>query len=151
MHSQDWNRRSNQARVAPAGLYPDRTRGALSPACGSGSLSSSQRGSRSDGFRVAARSAIDRFESVNDPPAGSWEITALDASSADPTYVLFRVGPTPGHQVQVGYGFAHEASGSWAVIGFGSAEVGCAPGAPDNAIIPKAVLAGFNLPGPTSG
>jgi hypothetical protein len=36
------------------------------------------------------------------------------------------------------------------VVGFGSAEVGCPPGAPGNAVVPAAVLAAFGLPCPTS-
>ena len=120
-------------------------------ACGLGPSSVSRGGSGSNGSDAAARSVIDHFESVNGPPVGSWKVTALETSSVDPTYVLFRIGPTPGHQIQGGYGFAHESSGSWTVIGFGSAEVGCPPGASDNAVVPKAVLTGFSFTCPRSG
>lgn len=120
-------------------------------ACGSGPPSTSRGGFGSNGSRAAVRSAISHFESVDGPPVGSWQFTALESSSVDPNYVLFRIGPTTGHQVQDGYGFAHESSGSWTVIGFGSAEVGCPPGAPGNAVVPRAVLIGFGLTCPTPG
>jgi hypothetical protein len=99
---------------------------------------------------TAARSAINAYEAANGPAAGSWKIT-LQTSSVDPSYVLFNIGRAPGHDIQDGYGFAHETSGTWAVVGFGSAEVGCPPGASGNAVIPKAVLSGFRLSCPTSG
>ena len=120
-------------------------------ACGSGPSSAPKRGSGSNGPDAAARSVINRFESVIGPPVGSWRVTELETSSVDSTYVLFSVGSTPGHQIQAGYGFAHESSGSWTVIGFGSAEVGCPPGGSDNAVVPRAVLTGFSLTCPTSG
>lgn len=99
---------------------------------------------------TAARSAINAYEAANGPATG-WKITALQTSSVDPSYLLFNIGPAPGHDIQDGYGFAHETSGTWVVVGFGSAEVGCPPGASDNAVIPKAVLSGFRLSCPTSG
>jgi len=100
---------------------------------------------------TAARSAINAYEAATGPAAGSWKMVALQTSSVDPSYVLFSIGPAPGHDIQGGYGFAHETSGTWAVVGFGSAEVGCPPGASDNAVIPKDVLSGFRLSCPTSG
>ena len=120
-------------------------------ACGSATAPGPGEGSRSIQSDLGARAAITQYESTNGPPAGSWMITALEESSVDPAYALFRVGPTPGHEVQVGYGFAHERSGTWSVIGFGSAEVGCPPGASDNVVVPAAVLAGFDLTCPASG
>lgn len=106
--------------------------------------------SRSNG-PAAARSAINIYEAANGPPAGSWKITSLQTSSVDRAYVLFRIGSTPGHEIQGGYGFAYEKLGTWAVVGFGSAEVGCPPGASDNAVIPTAVLSEFSLSCPTPG
>ena len=63
--------------------------------------------SRSNG-PTAARSAIKIYEAANGPTAGSWKITSLQTSSVDPAYVLFRIGSTPRHEIQGGYGFAYE-------------------------------------------
>jgi len=81
-----------------------------------------------------------------------YTITSVAISTVDPTWAKFSVGPTSADQAsfQGGCGFAHQRGESWAVVGFGSAEVGCPPGAPGNEVVPAAVLAGFNLPCPTT-
>jgi hypothetical protein len=79
-------------------------------------------------------------------------ITGSSVSSVDPSYVLFHIGPAPGYEstVQGGYGFAHQVGASWTVIGFGSSEVGCPPGAAGNQVVPTNVLTGFGLSCPPS-
>ena len=96
---------------------------------------------------AAAIAAINAYQTTNGPPAGTWQITSAQVSTVDPSYVLFRIGPAPGYQNQVqgGYGFVHQVGGTWAVGGFGSADVGCPPGAPEAPVVPTAVLSGFGL------
>jgi peptidoglycan hydrolase-like protein with peptidoglycan-binding domain len=101
---------------------------------------------------AAATAAINAYETANGPAAGTWVLTSSSLSTVDPTYILFRIGAAPGHEntVQGGYGFAHNAGGSWSVIGFGSAEVGCPPGATGNQVVPANVLTGFGLSCPST-
>jgi hypothetical protein len=96
---------------------------------------------------ASAIAAITSYESTNGPAAGTWVMSSSQVSSVDPTYVLFRIGPAPGHEdnVQAGYGIAHSSGGTWSVIGFGSAQVGCPPGGPQTPVVPAAVLSGFGL------
>jgi len=93
----------------------------------------------------AAIAAINSYQTANGPTAGTWQISSTAVSTVDPSYVLFRIGPAPGHEttVQGGYGFVHDRGGAWTVIGFGSSEVGCPPGNSQNVLVPSAVLAGF--------
>ncbi len=102
---------------------------------------------------AAATAVIVAYEAANGPAASTWQITSTQVSSVDPTYVLFRIGPAPGHEnsVQGGYGFVHNQAGTWTVIGFGSSEVGCPPGAAQTPVVPTAVLTGFGLTCPTIG
>jgi hypothetical protein len=99
------------------------------------------------GVPSAAIAAITSYETTNGPAAGTWVIASTQVSTVDPSYVLFHIGPAPGHgdSVQGGYGFAHSSGGTWSVIGFGSAQVGCPPGGPQSPVIPTAVLSGFGL------
>ena len=92
-----------------------------------------------------AIAAINSYQTANGPTAGTWQISSTAVSTVDPSYVLFRIGPAPGHEttVQGGYGFVHDRGGAWTVIGFGSSEVGCPPGNSQNVLVPSAVLAGF--------
>jgi peptidoglycan hydrolase-like protein with peptidoglycan-binding domain len=101
---------------------------------------------------AAATSAINAYETANGPAAGTWVLVSSSLSTVDPTYVYFRIGPAAGYEntVQGGYGFAHNAGGSWSVIGFGSAGVGCPPGAGGNQVVPANVLAGFGVSCPTT-
>lgn len=104
------------------------------------------------GVPTAALTAITAYETAHGPGPGAWEITSTQRSSVDPTYVLFKVGPAPGHEntVQGGYGFVHLSGGTWSVIGFGSSEVGCPPNDAENQAVPTAVLSGFGLSCPTT-
>ncbi len=104
------------------------------------------------GVPASAVAAITRYEATYGPAAGTWQISSAKLSSADPSYVYFRIGPTPGHEnnVQGGYGFVHEQGGAWSVVGFGSSEVGCPPNNSQNAPVPAAVLAEFGLSCPSS-
>jgi len=96
---------------------------------------------------AGALAAINAYESANGPAAGTWQITSTQVSAVDPTYVLFRIGPAPGYQNQVqgGYGFVHDEAGTWTVISFGSALVGCTPSSAQAPVVPAAVLSGFGL------
>ena len=71
----------------------------------------------------------------------------MQASVADPTYVMFRISPasTKDTNVQGGYGFVHRQGTTWTVISFGSDAVGCPPGAPGNAVVPPPVISGFGF------
>jgi hypothetical protein len=104
------------------------------------------------GVPTAAIAAITSYENANGPPAGTWVMSSSQVSAVDPTYVLFHIGPAPGHEttVQGGYGFAHSSGGTWSVIGFGSAQVGCPPGGPQSPVVPAAVLSGFGLTCPST-
>jgi peptidoglycan hydrolase-like protein with peptidoglycan-binding domain len=101
---------------------------------------------------AAVSAAITSYENANGPPAGTWVMSSSQVSAVDPTYVLFHIGPAPGHEttVQGGYGFAHSSGGTWSVIGFGSAQVGCPPGGPQSPVVPAAVLSGFGLTCPST-
>lgn len=105
-----------------------------------------------NGVPTAALTAITAYETAHGPGPGAWEITATQRSGVDPSYVLFKVGPAPGHEntVQGGYGFVHLSGGTWTVTGFGSSEVGCPPNNADNQTVPTAVLSGFGLSCPTT-
>jgi peptidoglycan hydrolase-like protein with peptidoglycan-binding domain len=120
--------------------------------CTTTTTSTTSTTSAGSGVPAAATAAITSYENANGPAAGTWMISSSQVSTVDPTYVIFHIGPTPGNQntVQGGYGFAHSAGGTWSVIGFGSAEVGCPPGAPQNQVVPTAVLSGFGLTCPPS-
>ncbi|MGH9006290.1 MAG: hypothetical protein ACRDV6_01025 [Acidimicrobiales bacterium] len=98
-----------------------------------------------------AKAAVIAYENVNGPPDGTWKIAGIQASTVDSSYVLFRIAPKDDKPIQGGYGFVHEQSRAWKVIGFGSAEVGCPPGASDNRVVPSAVLSGFGLTCPNPG
>ncbi len=99
------------------------------------------------GTTGAVTSAIDAFQAANGPASG-WEITSSQTSTVDPTYVLFKLGPAPGYEAsyQGGYGFVHQqSSGTWSVIGFGTAGVGCTAGGSSAPTVPTTVLTGFGL------
>jgi hypothetical protein len=95
----------------------------------------------------AALAAINTYELKHGPALGTWLLTAVQASIADPTYVTFRISPASAKNtnVQAGYGFAHRLGAKWTVVSFGSDSVGCPPGAPGNAVVPARVISGFGL------
>lgn len=99
------------------------------------------------GQAAALVATINAWMAANGPTAGTWALTSTALSTVDPTYALFRIGPAPGYEnsVQGGYGFAHLSGGTWSVIGFGSAGVGCPPGTATYPAVPAAVLAGFGV------
>jgi peptidoglycan hydrolase-like protein with peptidoglycan-binding domain len=103
------------------------------------------------GVPAAATAAIKAYETVHGPTAGTWAITSSELSSVNPNYVLFRIGPASNSDVNVqpGYGIVYLSGGTWAVIGFGSAEVGC-PGTSQTPVVPAPVLSGFGLTCPTT-
>jgi peptidoglycan hydrolase-like protein with peptidoglycan-binding domain len=104
------------------------------------------------GQAAAIVAAVNAWMAANGPKAGTWELTSTALSTVDPTYALFRIGPAPGYEnsVQGGYGFVHQSGGTWGVIGFGSAGVGCPPGTASYPAVPLPVLTGFGLTCPTS-
>lgn len=140
------------------GVYGSNTKAKLSSAAAAGSkvctTATTTTTSSATGSSVpsAATAAINAYETTNGPKAGTWVITGSTVSSVDPSYVLFHIGPAAGDEntVQGGYGFVHQTGGSWTVIGFGSSEVGCPPGATGNQVVPTNVLTGFGLSCPPS-
>jgi hypothetical protein len=100
---------------------------------------------------LAAVTVINKYEAKNGPKLGTWLLSSVQASTQDPSFVMFRIGPATAADtnVQPGYGFAHEVGGKWAVVSFGSGNVGCPPGAVGNATIPPNVLASFDLTCPS--
>jgi peptidoglycan hydrolase-like protein with peptidoglycan-binding domain len=103
------------------------------------------------GVPAAATAAITAYETAHGPTAGTWAITSSALSSVNPNYVLFRIGPASNTDVDVqpGYGIVYSSGGTWTVIGFGSAEVGC-PGTSQTPVVPAPVLSGFGLTCPTT-
>lgn len=103
------------------------------------------------GVPAAATAAITAYEAAHGPTAGTWAITSSALSSVNPDYVLFRIGPASNSDVDVqpGYGILYLSGGTWTVIGFGSAEVGC-PGTSQTPVVPTPVLSGFGLTCPTT-
>jgi hypothetical protein len=100
---------------------------------------------------VPAVVVINKYEAKNGPKLGTWLLSSVQASSQDPSFVMFRIGPATAADtnVQPGYGFAHKVDGKWTVVSFGSSNVGCPPGAVGNATIPPTVLASFDLACPS--
>jgi hypothetical protein len=94
-----------------------------------------------------ALAAVNKYELAHGPKLGTWLITSVQASIADPTYVMFRINPSSPavKNVQSGYGFVHRQGNTWTVVGFGSDSVGCPPGAAGNAVVPKPVISGFGF------
>ena len=95
----------------------------------------------------AALAAINTYELKHGPALGTWLLTSVQASIADPAYVMYRISPASAKDtnVQGGYGFAHRQGEKWTVVSFGSDSVGCPPGAPGNAVVPVRVISGFGL------
>jgi len=95
----------------------------------------------------AAMTAINRYETTHGPKLGTWLLTAVQASKADASFVMYDISPAAPKDVNVqpGYGFAHRVGTTWTVVAFGSASVGCGPGRPGNATIPPTVLSSFGL------
>jgi|GEM_PF-3539717 len=96
---------------------------------------------------AAITTAVDAYQLGQGLQPGQYTITGISVSTVDPDWARFSVGPTPADRAsfQGGYGFAHRSDGYWSVVGFGSAGVGCLPGAADNQVVPAPVLAGFDL------
>ena len=94
-----------------------------------------------------ALAAINKYELAHGPKLGTWLLTSVQASIADPSYVMFRINPSSPTvtNVQSGYGFVHRHGTTWAVVGFGSDSVGCPPGAAGNTVVPARVITGFGL------
>ncbi len=102
--------------------------------------------------RAALTTAVVAFQTSQGVTQSKYHINKLVVSTVQPTWATFAVGPTSTDQAtfQGGYGFLHLANGVWSVVGFGSAEVGCPPGAAGNMVVPTAVLSGFGLTCPPS-
>ncbi len=101
---------------------------------------------------IAATAAINGYETQNGPGVGKWVIASSQVSKVNPMYVFFRIGPAKGFEdsVQGGYGFALDSGGTWSVIGFGSALVGCPASGSQTAVVPAAVLAEFGFGCPSN-
>ena len=95
----------------------------------------------------AVTAAVNAYQASQGILPAQYTLTSVAISTVDPTWARWSVGPSSNDQAtfQGGYGFAHQSGGTWTVVGFGSAEVGCPPGAAGNAVVPAPVLSGFNL------
>jgi hypothetical protein len=99
-----------------------------------------------------ATAAINHYETKNGPGVGKWIIGSSHLSKADPSYAFFRIVPARGFEdsVQGGFGFAHDSGSGWNVVGFGTAQVGCAGAGSNVPVVPAAVLAEFGFSCPVS-
>jgi hypothetical protein len=131
---------SSSKTSAPLGTVPTPPTQAQLPS----TLAGTQKGKPAP---ESAEEAITRYETKHGPKLGTWVITSVQASSSDPTFVMYRLSPASSKDtnVQGGYGFAHEVGTTWSVVAFGSSSVGCPPGVPGNATIPPTVLSTFDL------
>ncbi len=99
----------------------------------------------------ALTAAVVAFQTSQGVPQSSYQISKLTVSTVQPTWAIFSVGPTTATKAtfQGGYGFLHLVNGTWSVVAFGSAEVGCPGGSPSTQV-PTAVLSGFGQSCPTT-
>ena len=97
----------------------------------------------------ALTAAVTAFQTSEGVPQSKYLVTKLQVSTVQPTWAIFSVGPSTTSKAtfQGGYGFLHLSGGTWSVASFGSAQVGCPPGAAGNTVVPTAVLNGFGLAG----
>jgi hypothetical protein len=60
--------------------------------------------------------------------ASFFDVRNFLLSSTDPSWARFNVAPTPGNEtvVEYGYGVAHWDGSLWAVVDYGTVDVGCA-------------------------
>lgn len=130
---------SSSKASAPLGTVPTPTQAQLPS-----TLAAPQKGKPAP---ESAEEAITRYETKHGPKLGTWVITSVQASSSDPSFVMYRISPASSKDTNVhgGYGFAHEVGTTWSVVSFGSSLVGCPPGVPGNATIPPTVLSTFDL------
>jgi hypothetical protein len=90
--------------------------------------------------------AITAYQTSQGLQASQYTITHIEVSAVDSSWALFSVIPTANEvNFQGGYGFVHEVNGNWSVVGFGSSNVGCPPGAKGNKVLPANILNGFHL------
>lgn len=91
-------------------------------------------------------SAVTAYESAVGVQPSQYSIGRLEVSGVDPSWALFSVLSTSTSDTfHGGYGIAHMSGGNWSVVGFGSSNVGCPPGASGNHLVPAKVLDGFSL------
>ncbi|HEY5246783.1 MAG TPA: hypothetical protein VIJ60_14030, partial [Acidimicrobiales bacterium] len=100
----------------------------------------------------ALTAAVTAFQTSEGVPQSKYLVTKVQVSTVQSTWAIFSVGPSTTSKAtfQGGYGFLHRSGGTWSVASFGSAEVGCPPGAAGNTVVPTAVLAGFGQSCPTT-
>ncbi len=100
---------------------------------------------------ASAIAAINAWETQNGPPVGTWVVSSANVSSGNPTWVMFKIGAAPAYEakVQGGYGFAQQLGATWSVVGFGSADVGCAIPGSTTPVVPTPVLSSFGIVCPT--
>jgi hypothetical protein len=134
---------SQSAAAAPA------DHAAASPAGGATPAPAASNGHAVPSGAIAA---IKNYETANGPGAGRWAISSSRVSTANPAYVFFRIGPARGFEdtVQGGYGFAQSSGGTWHVVGFGSALVGCSTSESQAPVVPSVVLKEFGFSCPPS-
>jgi len=99
------------------------------------------------GVPAAAVAAIMTWETANGPAASTWKLAAAQASAVNPAYVLFNLTAAAGHEAtfQPGYGFALNTGGTWTVVSYGNADIGCPGPGTNGTSMPTNVLASFGL------
>jgi hypothetical protein len=77
---------------------------------------------------------------INSIPPSDYTVADVRTASSDSQWAYFALAPTPPAEMtlQGGYGIAQCAGGSWSVVDFGSADVGCSG-------VPAAILSDFGL------
>jgi hypothetical protein len=99
--------------------------------------------------KAALTAVVVAFQTSQGVSQSKYHISGLAVSTVQSTWAKFSVGPTATDKgtFQGGYGFLRLSNGTWSVVGFGSSQVGCPPGAAGNMVVPTAVLNGFGLGG----
>jgi hypothetical protein len=99
--------------------------------------------------QAALTAVVVAFQTSQGVAQSKYQIGGIAVSTVQSTWAKFSVAPaaTDKGTFQGGYGFLHLSNGTWSVVGFGSAQVGCPPGAAGNMVVPTAVLNGFGLGG----
>ena len=92
--------------------------------------------------QAALEAAITAFQASQGVPSSSYQIENVLVSTMDDTWAKFTAARsgTAGDTYQGGYGYLHQAGGTWTVVGFGTSAVGCSP---QSGNVPAVVLSGF--------
>ena len=164
----DRRRRSGRRWAAASGLAV--AAGMVLAACGTGSPTSAQRSTTTTpgpaprttstappvattttttaapttttSVQAALEAAIIAFQTSQGVPSSDYRVENAMVSTMDTTWAKFTAAraPSAGDTYQGGYGYLHQAGGTWGVVGFGTSAVGCSP---QSGNVPAVVLSGF--------